>query len=433
MIKKIAGTAGTRILNALFTLVILWLFTNYVGSKGLGIIGLVVLNITIIQLFYDLLSGNPLVYFVSRTDLIKLVIPAYAWILAVSVVVSVLFVLFNNFFPDAANAVVPQGYGLHIILLAAINGFTQVHYNVLIGQGKIKVYNTLFTLQISLTLIVFAALVFDNGTAFDYIEALYLSWSFVSIVSMVIVLRKMKIMSIKGWAAESKKVIRFGIIGFTANIFHIGNKRFSFYFIKAFAGLSPLGIYNAGAQLAEGVRIIGQSISLVQYSAISSSRDRSYARLLTIRLMKISVTLTFLALLVLVLIPTDVYEAILSKNFTEVKTVILFLSPGVLALSANTVFSHYFSGTGQPSVNLKSNIYGFAVTLVFAIIFIPLFGISGAAATASLSYLTSVVYQFFVFKKQTGTKSGEWQITSADIKYLNLLIAKTLKKPASDE
>ncbi len=422
MIKKIAGTAGTRILNALFTLIILWLFTNYVGSKGLGIIGLVVLNITVIQFFYDLLSGNSLVYFVSRTDLIKLVIPAYLWIMAVSVVITAAFSLFCNFFPGAAGTFVPAGYGFHIITLAAINGFTQVHFNVLIGQAKIKLYNILFTVQISLTLLVFAVLVLKNGSVNDYITALYAAWSTVSVISMVMVLKKMKIVPLKGWFSQSKKVMRFGITGFAANIFHIGNKRFAFYFIKAFSGLSPLGVYNAGAQLTEGVRIIGQSISLVQYSAISGSRNNEYNRNLTVRLMKVSVVLTLLALLVLVLIPSEVYGTVLSENFVRVKMIIVLLAPGVLALSANTIFSHYFSGTGQPEVNLKSNIYGFVVTLVFALVLIPAFGISGAAATASLSYLVTVLYQSYIFKKQTGTRLHEWKITKSDFRYLKNLI-----------
>jgi O-antigen/teichoic acid export membrane protein len=433
MIKKIAGTAGTRILNALFTLVILWLFTNYVGSKGLGIIGLVILDITIIQLFYDLLSGNPLVYFASRTQLIKLIIPAYVWIIIVSLAVPALFILIACFFPGLANAVVPSGFGTHIIILATVNGFTQVHYNILIGQGKIKVYNILFTLQILLTLTVFSFLVFDGGTVNDYITAMYAGWGFVSLISMIIVLRKMEITSLKGWIVESKKVIRFGMIGFAANIFHIGNKRFAFYFIKAFSGLSPLGVYNAGAQLTEGVRIIGQSISLVQYSAISGSRSGTYARNLTISLMKVSVFLTIFALLILILIPSGIYELVLSKNFAQVKTIIVFLSPGVLALSANTVFSHYFSGMGRPSVNLISNIYGFAVTIVFALLLIPDFGIYGAALTASLSYITSVVYQFYIFKNETGTKLREWKITVADFRNLRLLISKHNKKSGGDE
>ena len=53
MVNKILGTTGTRILNAVFNLVILVLIGRLIGSEGLGIIGLVLVAITIIQIFID--------------------------------------------------------------------------------------------------------------------------------------------------------------------------------------------------------------------------------------------------------------------------------------------------------------------------------------------------------------------------------------------
>ncbi len=424
MLKKIAGTTGTRIINAIFTLIILWLFTNHVGSKGLGIIGLVVLDITILQLFYDLLAGNPLVYFSTRAPRNQLLIPAYGWIVLVTALAILVFLPLQHFAPTLLAYVVPKGFGHHIIFLAVINGLNQVHYNLLIGQGRIKAYNILFTMQIGLVLAIFAPLVLTNGSPIDYLSALYVSWGLCAIVGFLLIISQRKPKSMKGWKIVSKEVLRFGKLSFAANMLHLGNKRLSFYFIKAYAGLTSLGVYNAGAQLTEGVRIIGQSISLVQYSVISGSRNKLYARTITLQLMKISVFLTFIALLVLLLIPTDIYGLIFSKDFTQVKQIIVALFPGVLALSSNTIFSHYFSGLGQPEVNLRSNIAGFVVTILFAFVLIPLFGITGAAATASLSYISSATYQYVIFKKQTGTKSHEWLIHKEDLRAFRLLVVE---------
>ena len=422
MLKKIIGTAGTRALNALFTLVILWLLTNYVGSEGLGTIGLVVLDITVLQLVFDLLSGNPLVYFSSRASFYQLLLPAYGWILFVIAIAVLLVLPFRYFQPEIYSVVVPQGYAVHIAALAVINGIMQTHYNLLIGKSKIKEYNILFTLQIAVTLILFTILVLQNGTPMDYVAGLYAGWTVSALGGFYVLVSGSKKVSVKGWREVSPKVFRFGWLSFLANILHLGNKRFSFYIIKAFSGLSMLGIYNAGAQLSEGVRIIGQSISLVQYSAISGSRNRDYARQLTLRLMKISVVLTTLAMLVLILIPSEVYGLVFSEKFIHVKEIVILLTPGVIALSANTIFSHYFSGRGHPEVNLHSNVAGFVVTLLFALLLIPSYHIKGAAATASLSYLTSMLYQYFVFKKQTGTKLSYWMITKEDILEFRVLV-----------
>jgi len=81
--KNILHTAGTRILNALFNLVVLLLITNFIGSKGFGVISLIVLDITVIQLFMGLLAGGSLIYFASRSRTVPLLFASYLWILFV--------------------------------------------------------------------------------------------------------------------------------------------------------------------------------------------------------------------------------------------------------------------------------------------------------------------------------------------------------------
>jgi len=130
--------------------------------------------------------------------------------------------------------------------------------------------------------------------------------------------------------------------------------------------------------------------------------------------MKLSVLLTVVGLAVLLVIPQSIYELLFTIEFLQLKLIIFALSPGVVALSANTIFSHYFSGLGNPKISLWANIVGFIVTIVLATILIPLIGIVGAALTTSVSYTATVVYQYFIFKKQTGTKFSQWLLSSHD-------------------
>ncbi len=186
-----------------------------------------------------------------------------------------------------------------------------------------------------------------------------------------------------------------------SSIAHIINKRLSYFFLKSLTGLGSVGIYTSGVQLTEGLRLIGQSISLVQFSEISNSTDKAASAQLSIMLLKFSVGLTTLALLVLIAIPREVFEWVFSKEFGDIKIVILSLAPpGVIALAANTIFSHYFSGTGQPRYNLYSSLVGLAITIPALIILVPRYGLLGAGISASLAYSMAVVYQGWVFHKK---------------------------------
>ncbi len=416
--KNILHTAGTRILNAVFNLAVLLLITNFIGSKGFGIISLIVLDITVIQLFMGLLAGGSLIYFASRHKTVKLLLVSYLWISFVTLAFACIGWLFLMLFPSFFGDVVPKGFELDILLLGLLNGFMQIHYNLLIGQKRIPVYNLIFSIQITLFLIIFVLELLlnkENGPE-AYVMAMYISWGIGSILGLFQIIKKIKAFSLQGWKIVLGEIGRYGLPTQSAVMLHIGNKRLSFYFIRIFAGLSPLGIYSAGVQLTEGLRLIGQSISLVQYSAISNSHDKEYARILSIKLMKFTLLLTFLALLILLVIPQNIYQLAFSQDFGVVKTIVWVLSPGVMALAANTIFSHYFSGVGKPAVNLRANVIGFIFTLLFAFLLIPPYGYIGAASTASLNYLASVIYQYIVFQRQTHTRFREWVLRIGDMK-----------------
>lgn len=427
--RNILHTAGTRILNAVFNLAALIMITHIAGSEGLGIISLIVLDITVIQLAVGLLAGPGLIYFASRNKTFPLLLTAYLWIALVTLLTFLIGWLLLRLFPVVFNDIVPAGYAIHILILGWLNGFMQIHYNLLIGQKRVDSYNLIFTLQITFFLLLFAWLLLGEkwyGPA-SYVTGLYASWGLAGLLGLYQIIKKTKTFSVKGWRKTAGEVLHYGLSTQSAAILHIGNKRAGFYFLRFFAGLSPLGIYSAGVQLTEGLRLIGQSISLVQYSAISNSRNNEYSRQLSIRLMKFTVLLTFVALLFLFLIPENIYELAFSKDFTVVKGIVVILSPGVLALAANTIFSHYFSGTGQPVVNLHANITGFVVMLLFAFLLIPPFGYIGAAATASVTYLSTAVYQYFIFRKQTQTRLKEWMYRKNDLKLFLETLRTSLK------
>ena len=433
MVNKILGTTATRILNALYNLIILWLLTNYVGSEGFGVISLVLVAITIVQVFIDLLGGGALIYFTSRLNQTALLFISYFWIFIVLLVIIAIFLFLNIIAPNAYSTLIPQGQETNILLLAFLNALMLTHYNLLIGQGNIKQYNIVFTIQISTLLLGFVYYIFilNNISHFAYIQSLKISYLTGAVLSFIVLIKYLKYIPVKDIYSIVQQIFKFGFISQLANGFHILNKRISFYFVSSMTGLSSLGIYNAGIQLTEGLRLIGQSVSLVQFSEISNSNSKDFAKDITIKLMKLSVILTILGVSILLLIPENLYQIIFTKEFVNLKTIIIALSPGVVALAANTIFSHYFSGLGNPKVSLWANIIGFIATIVFALILIPIMGYVGAAITTSISYISTVIYQYFIFKSYTATKAADWMLKRKDLNDLSLIFKQLFNSKKS--
>lgn len=430
MLRRIIGTTGTRILNAVFNIIILVLITNKIGSEGLGIIGLILVDITIIQLSVDLVAGSSLVYFASRANIAQLLVPAYIFVIFILIFYYLLGLIGIAYFPALFFTMVPEGYFLQILVLSGIGSFMWIHYNFLLGKSRIKTYNIIFTIQITIFLALFSFLLLagSDQNVNTYLSALYFAYGIAALTGFVAVITKSGKWLITGWQSILKQVIHYGLVTQLANLLSIGNNRLSFFFIKYFAGLPALGIFNAGIQTTEGFKLIGQSIAVVQFSAISNTRDQEYARILTIRLMKVSILLTFMALIVINVLPESFYTWLFSDDFIGVKPVIIALSPGVLALAANNIFSHYFSGMGRPKVNLYAKAVGFLFTVVLALTLIPPYGFIGAAITASVSYTATVIYQYIMFKSETNTRLYEWVPSTEDLKHLKRLVKEMLEK-----
>lgn len=65
-----------------------------------------------------------------------------------------------------------------------------------------------------------------------------------------------------------------------------------------------------------------------------------------------------------------------------------------------------------------SSAIGLVFTVGLGLLIVPRYGILGAAATASVSYTISTIYQLVVFIRMTQLKARDFLLTAAEIKLL---------------
>ncbi len=426
IIKNILSTGAVRMLYALSGFVLLWLATNGMGAAAWGVSGLILLNVTLLIMLAEMVS-NAVVYYSSRRNPKSLIRLSTGFTIALLAFFSLTFFVLS-YFPDFFHLLVPQGYAVHILILVWLGSLHNINLYLLLGRERIRAFNTLFMLQFlsQLAAMAIALHLLDIRNELAYVISLYASY----LVPLISAYTTYFVPLLRGNTglpdANLREMIAFGSLTQTSSFVHMLNRRLSFYVIRFFTGNAALGVFNSGVQLTEGFRLIGHSIALVQFSSISNSSDPEYARRLSIRLMKLSIILTFLALAVLLLVPDGVFEWLFSREFGQIKLVVAGLAPGVLALSANAIFSHYFSGTGRPKYNLFASLTGFFIVVPALLLLIPPFGIFGAALAASLAYIASASYQAIVFTRLNNTTLGEWLPGREEIDVLRQLVKKVM-------
>ena len=378
------------------------------GAAEWGIGYMVVVDVSFLLIGVELLAGSGLVYFTPRKKLSTLMLVSYSWIfLAITLYAFVFWLL--SYFPDTFDNIVPQGYAKITLLMVLVYSFHNFNLNIFLGKEKVHLYNWVFSIQILTQITVFCVLLFGFHItdAHAFIYSLLSGYSVATIVGFCFLLPMVKKEGFDSIKITAKEMFSYGAIIQLSTLVSTLNKRLSMFLLKQHWGDERVGVFSSGTQITEGVKIIGNSLALVQFSALSNMTDRKEAVKLTLRFIKIAVLFTFIALAVIVLLPTSFYEWVLSKEFSEIKRVMLFMSPGIIFLAGHTILAHYFSGTGQPKYNLYASLTGLCFTIPSTLLLVKPFGIDGAAISSSITFAASFTYHWIIFRKQSSARLSD--------------------------
>ena len=423
MIKKIFGTFGTRMLNALCNFVTLWFGTHYLGAEAWGIGGIVLLDVSLLLIGVELLAGSGLVYFTPRKPYRTLFKLSYAWATMVVAFYALVMYLFTFIPIPSKLRFVPEGYHVLVLLLVFVYSLHNFNLNTLLGKERVGTNNILFIIQFvtQMSSMLFYIFVLDIRNANALVFSLLTGYIVAYLCGLTQIWQYMKEKDDTPVWNTIKEMFRFGTIIQLTNMVSMLNKRLSFLIIKSFWGDAHVGVYSAGSQVAEAPKIIGQSIAMVQFSKISNMNDNEMAGKITVQLLKTATTLTAICMLVVCVIPTSVYSWVFTSNFAAMRAVMIALAPGMVFMSAHTIFCHFFSGINMPKHNLYAALVGFAVMIPSLYLLIPPFGLVGAGISVSITNLAIIVYQWIIFRKTIHISAKELLVTKED---LTLLIAE---------
>ena len=424
MFKKILGTGAARAVNVLTQLATLIMGTRYLGAAEWGKAFIAQTDITFLLIGIELIAGSGLVYFTPRKKTATLMKISYGWIAFVMLIYLLLFNILH-FFPNFYHTIVPEGYAWLVLLMTFIYSLHEFNLNHFLGKEKVATYNWLFLIQILTQVSMMAVLIFalNIRTAKALLYSQLCGYSLATLIGWVLLFPSLKREGNEPWKNSLKEMLHYGAFMQLSTLVSTLNKRLSLYLLNTHCDEKSIGVYASGTQVTEGVNIVGQSIGLVEFSTLSNTENHQRASQLTLRFMKLSVLLTFTALLIICLFPTSFFEWLFSGEFSDIRTVILLIAPGIVFFSAHTVLANYFSGTGKPKYNLYASLIGLSVTLVSAFVLIPMLGIRGAAITTTLTYTALFVYQWIVFHRHTGSRLSQmilnyedWEWVKSEVK-----------------
>lgn len=413
MLKHLLHTFFSRVSVALLNFLVLLLTSRWLGSAVLGQASLLILNIGIVHAVNEMYTGYVLVHFIPGQNLRKIYTTGLLWTLLCSSLINLLYAVVNGG---------QDALWWHAWILSIAVSLHSFHCVILLGRERFKTYNFLIFLQpflmtASLAALVLVARQLHFGSYLSALYVAYLGSLLASTIAIVPVVRE----SGREEGANTWAILRKGVVNQLGNLAHTLSNRYNYYIIGSAA---LVGVYSGATSLIESVWIVGNSITPIVLSRAANKKDDPLREAqLTFSLAKASFLLSTVCVAVVALLPDRFFSWLLGSDFTEARSVMLQLSPGILAISFSTVISHYFSGHGNQRTQLIANLVGLLITVLSAPLLVGRYGLAGACYSASLAYIAQAAFNSLVFMQQN--KLPWWRLMTFDAREL----MKRLRNP----
>jgi O-antigen/teichoic acid export membrane protein len=420
--KAVVHTLSSRLLSAILNFVLLWFTARWMGAEVRGEISLYFSSIYLLVLVSGFAGGSTLIYLAPRFALKQLLLLSYVWCAGVSL----LMVPALAWWPG-----LPSPSLTWWIVSSLLFNLTAVNRYLIIGLDRIKTDNLLALCQNSLLLafLVWLVLGMNEKQLDSFVWAFVGAWGSTWLLSLLIVIKAPKPqVKESAWIPLIKTSFGMGLLAQSTNLAQFIAYRIQYYLLAAQAGKEAVGVFSTAVSLAEAVWMITQSISIVQLSKIVQKNDRQEAAQWSLPWFKISLLLSFVALLVLLILPSSLFAFVFGPAFGTLSPLLYALSPGILALAGSNILTHYFAGTAQLRINLGASLLSLISVTALSMLLLSNFGILGAAWASSLAYLTSAAWLIYHFNKQFPVSLRNWLPGGQELNLLVNYLRSYMKK-----
>lgn len=320
--------------------------------------------------------------------------------LATSIPFSLAIVAVALAYGAIAGRALPESLEWGLAAQVAVCGSTAL-MGVFLGREDTTSYNVLNALPPLLTALTFVALV---ATGNDRLQLFLGAWTASQVAAFLWAVSRLR--SLRGAAAPPvwsgmRFFLRFALVAALVGLTNVLNWRVDFLVVSAMLSTTKLGIYSVALQSAESLWLISLAISVALYGRLGHlSRERAVA-LVARSIRQMILGGAIMGAVLFILAPT-LLPAVFGPQYREGVDPVRILLVGIVPSTTISVLATYFTNqAGRPRVSLAVGGVGAALNAGFSVLFVPRYGITGAAIATSGSYLVQAVAALMLFQRST--------------------------------
>lgn len=396
-VLRVLGSLGAQLLFVLCGAATTVIVARYTGTHGAGAYSVAVQIGTLVVVGGGLGIDFGLIYFAAR-DRMRLseLAPVLLWF---GLVWGAVLAAVGYAIAIGLSGSLLKGLGGALILaaIAAVPFMLAVRYlrYFLLGRNQLLLFNAInVVLALAWLIFVIVALTLlgagVNGAVWAFAAANVAAF----IAALVLVPAALRLPDVRSAPSLLRILAAFGLRAQLSTVLQFLSYRLDLFILNATAGLGAAGIYSVATLLAEAVWYIPNAIGLVLAprvaAGVEGEDDDS-----TAAICRATVLVSVAGALVIAALAPLLVLVLFGSAFLSAVVPLWVLLPGVVAVGLDKPIASYQLGRGRPQISLYVALLATPVTLAAYVLLIPRYGIVGAAAGSTISYIATTAIEVF--------------------------------------
>jgi O-antigen/teichoic acid export membrane protein len=295
--------------------------------------------------------------------------------------------------------------------------------SILLGRQEVGVFSLRQIIEKIFFLVVFFGLIFvltDKlilNAVIANLSSVIAGW----IIAIILVSRRTRI----GLCLQRSFVAlitKYGTKVYVANMMIFGERKLDVFIINFFLNPTMVGYYSLATGIAEFLRYIPKSVSMMLFPKIASSSTTD-ANVYTPIVCRHMLFITAICCIGIGLISKMIIKFVYGDAFLPAAPVVWVFLPGMIFFSLSRVLLSDLLGRGKPIYGTIASSISAISSICFNFLLIPIWGMFGAAAAAVLSYFLMFVILLWFYLKVSGNKLIDmfWFAKEDFIVYINII------------
>ncbi len=382
------------------------------GAEGRGQLAVIMLLPALLSIFLNLGVSPTNIFYISSKSVptnvairTNIYLALFLSCLGVSMSAPLLLFKSNTLFPGSSLSLLLFGIALFPIML--MDSFL---VSIINGQQRFREYAIISLLAPFLYLV--ALIIFVWVLEVGVIGAVIskLAVSVVSLLVLFLFFRKYfgQPCSKQEIVNYSKQCFNYGGRTYLSNIMAFVNYRADLFILNLFLIPENLGVYAISVTLAESLWLLSKGISTVLLPKLSELHgDEGKRKMLTPFIARWVFLLTFAAAAVAAIVIPYAIKILYGTEFMPGVTIFRILLIGIVLGAFARVLANDIAARNFPQYNFYTAIAVVLLNVSMNFIFIPKWGIIGAATATSLAYAFNFILKILIYYSVSKNKLTE--------------------------